>query len=408
MTLLFGRWSLLNQQDQGAVWLILVILLTGFMFVVFRVLIFLWIRWNRMRKQRLIWSFTHMQILIVGFAVALGTVVFMIDTLIRLSRQEEPFTTIRLFLLDATNQVLPVIGAVFVSALLLILMLVPPLALFSYLLVRGTIRRLEDLAAGTAALRQGKLSTRIEVSGEDEVAQLQNDFNNMAADMEQAMADLEQERDRVTGLLRAQRELTATVSHELRTPIATIQGYLEPALTHTVESSESNMHHDLTIISTEFTRLRRLIDDLFALSRAEVEQLTLSWRQRRVDITFQPKPGEHSALVDAVRLEQVLTNLIHNAVQHTPPGGIVSVVVGTDSDQVYIDVRDTGMGIAEKDLPFIWDPFYRGQDAGRDDNGRSGLGLALVKALTEAMGGTVGVESQSNQGSCFELRYPKA
>jgi signal transduction histidine kinase len=322
---------------------------------------------------------------------------------------------------------LPVLGPVAASTIFLLLILILPLGLLSYLLVRDTIRRVEDLVAGTAALREGDLSTRIEVSGEDEVAQLQGDFNEMAADLEQAMADLEQERDRVAGLLRVQHELTAAVSHELRTPVATIQGYLQPALARTEEAPDSDMHNDLVIINAEVRRLQKLIDDLFALSRAEVQQLTLaivptdvsavvrrivdvwqplSWRQRRVDVICQPDPGEHIALVDANRLEQILTNLVHNAVLHTPPGGIVVVVTGSDDEWVAIEVRDTGEGISAEELPYVWEPFYRGEGGRDHDDGRTGLGLALVKSMTEAMGGNVQAESQIGHGSCFEVRLP--
>jgi signal transduction histidine kinase len=425
--LLYGKWSLLTEDELGPPRLILIFLTTSFMYVIFRALILFWLRWNRMRKQRLIWSFTHMQMVIVLILTAAGAVVFTINAMIQVSLQREPKATIGQFLLDVATEVVPVLGPVVGGSIFLLLILIPPLGLLSYLLVRDTIRRLEDLVAGTAALREGDLSTRIEVSGEDEVAQLQGDFNKMAADLEGAIADLEQERDRVTGLLRVQHELTAAVSHELRTPVATIQGYLQPALARTERAADSDIHKDLVIINAEVRRLQKLIDDLFALSRAEVEQLTLvieptdvsavvrrivdvwqplSWRQRRVDVICQPEPGDHIALVDANRLEQILTNLVHNAVRHTPPGGIVAVVVGSDDEWVEIDVRDTGEGISAEELPFVWEPFYRGEGDGDHDDGRTGLGLAVVKSMTEAMGGNVQVESQIDQGSCFEVRLP--
>jgi signal transduction histidine kinase len=380
-----------------------------------------------MRRQRLIWSFTHKQMVIILVLAAVGTAIFVINAIIQLSLQREQPATIGLFLLDVATEVLPILGAVIASTIFLVLILILPLALLSYLLVRNTVRRLEDLVGGTTALREGDLSTRIEVSGEDEVAQLQDDFNKMAADLEQTMADLEQERDRVAGLLRVQHELTAAVSHELRTPVATIQGYLQPALARTEEEPDSDIHHDLVIINAEIRRLQKLIDDLFALSRAEVEQLTLtieptdvsavagrivdvwqplSWRQRRVDVICQPEPGEHIGLVDANRLEQILTNLVHNAVRHTPPGGIVAVATSSNDEWVVIDVRDTGDGISAEALPFVWEPFYRGEGDGSLNDGRTGLGLTLVKAMTEAMGGSVQVESEIGQGSCFEVRLP--
>lgn len=423
-----GKWSLLAENNLGPVQLTLISLTTGFMFMVFRASISLWLRWHRLRKQRLIWSFTHIQIVIVMFLAAVGSTVFAVAAIIRIGLQREPQDTLGLFLIEVATEVLPTIGAVVASTIVLVLILILPLSLLSYLLVRNTTRRLEGLVAGTSALREGDLSTRIAVSGEDEVAQLQGDFNKMAADLETAVANLEQERDRVTGLLRVQHELTATVSHELRTPVATIQGYLQPALARTEEVPGSDVRNDLVIINDEILRLQKLIDDLFDLSRAEVERLTLaieptdlsavarrivdvwhplSWSQRRVDVICQQNRGEHIAPVDVKRIEQILTNLVHNAVQHTPPGGIVAVSIDSDDEWVMIDVRDTGEGISAEALPFVWEPFYRGDSDGGNDEGRTGLGLALVKAMTQAMGGNVQVESQIDQGSCFEVRFPK-
>jgi signal transduction histidine kinase len=111
--------------------------------------------------------------------------------------------------------------------------------------------------------------------------------------------------------------------------------------------------------------------------------------------------------VDESRLEQVAANLVHNGVRHTPPGGIVSLWVENASDSVTLQVRDTGEGIAEQDLPRIWDRFYRADAARLRPEGGSGLGLALVKELTEAMGGSVSVESVVGQGSCFTLLLPR-
>ncbi len=424
---LSGKWPLFAQDEFAPVRIILIFIITDFVYAIFRGAFLSWPRWNQMRKQRLLWSFTHIQIVIIVVMVAVGTVIFTVIAIIQMSRQGA--TTFNLFLFDVAAEVLPVIGTIILSTIFVVLILVLPLALLSYLLTRGTIGRLEDLAAGTAALRTGDLSTRVVVSGEDEVAQLQGDFNNMAIDLERAIADLEQERDRTAGLLRVQRELTAAVSHELRTPIATIQGYLQPMLSRTEEISNPDIHHDLAIISSETTRLQKLIDDLFALSRAEIAQLTLaieptdvalvaqrivdvwqplSWRQRRVEVIQQTAVNTHIALADTSRLEQILTNLIHNAVRHTPPGGIVAVAANSEGEWVVIDVQDTGDGIAPEALPLVWEPFFQGGENGRFHNEQTGLGLALVKTMTEAMGGSVAVTSAVGQGSRFEIRLPKA
>jgi signal transduction histidine kinase len=109
------------------------------------------------------------------------------------------------------------------------------------------------------------------------------------------------------------------------------------------------------------------------------------------------------AIADEGRLDQVLRNLIHNSLRHTPPGGIVAVIVRADRTVATIEVRDTGEGISPEDLPHVWERFYRSAQTRGDG---AGLGLALVKELIEAMGGTVSVTSQLGEGSCFTVRLP--
>jgi signal transduction histidine kinase len=111
---------------------------------------------------------------------------------------------------------------------------------------------------------------------------------------------------------------------------------------------------------------------------------------------------------DRIRLEQILTNLLRNGIRHTPPGGIVAVVVSQIDDWIQVEVRDTGEGIAPKDLPLIWGRFYRGSGGQPNAESGAGLGLALVKELTETMGGTVAVESTLGEGSVFTVCLPKA
>src|SRR5690606_6300326 len=123
-------------------------------------------------------------------------------------------------------------------------------------------------------------------------------------------------------------------------------------------------------------------------------------------VMAEAQPETPPALADPARLEQALVNLVRNAVRHTPPGGIVALSVSATPEAVLVAVRDTGEGIAPEELPQIWEPFYRGARARGEDAGGAGLGLALVRELTEAMGGAVTVESEPGAGSCFTLRLP--
>jgi signal transduction histidine kinase len=191
----------------------------------------------------------------------------------------------------------------------------------------------------------------------------------------------------------------------------------------------------------ETVHLQALINDLFTLSRAQVGRLELrreptdtravarrvveamapvAWQTNRVEVVLADAStevelaarngtgGAPLALVDGDRLGQVLRNLLHNAVRHTPPGGIVAVSTLAYQESVTVEVRDTGEGIATGDLPHIWERFYRGADMRDRVDGGSGLGLALVKELVETMGGTVGVESAPGEGSRFTIHLPRA
>ena len=122
-------------------------------------------------------------------------------------------------------------------------------------------------------------------------------------------------------------------------------------------------------------------------------------------VSLEASRAELWTTADEKRLQQVLMNLLHNAVRHTLPGGIVMVRVDEESEKIAIRVQDTGEGIAPADLPKVWERFYRGQSQA---GGGAGLGLALVKELTEAMGGAVAVQSTLGEGSCFMVTLPPA
>lgn len=387
-------------------------------FVVSRLGVRLLIFWNGLRRRRLVFALTHAHLLVVVFGMCLiaGAVVL----------TQVYFThTIEL-------QLVPILFILFVLTVMLLLVVLPPSALFSYLFARRTTRRLQSLALATDRLRAGDYDNRVAVQGEDEVAQLQENFNAMAHDLQQAVRDVEAERDRVAGLLAARRQLVASVSHELRTPVATLRGYLESAQAHWDTTSSGTLRADLAVMERETVRLQALIDDLFTLARAEVGKLELchepvdvacvasrcvesvaplAWQRARIEVVCEPAEAPlPSVLADAGRLEQVLQNLLQNALRHTPPGGIVAVSVAAEEDDgestVVVRVRDTGAGIPEDELPHVWERFYRTARSRAEADGGTGLGLALVKELVEGMGGSVAVESALGVGSCFSGRLP--
>jgi signal transduction histidine kinase len=401
---------------------------------VFRGIVLAWPIWNRLRRTRLLWALTHAQF--VGSLALVIAVATVSTALLGPHRFGPPFgpevlpadaSPAAVLMVWFTTRLLPALTGLLVLGLTASVVLLPPAALISFLVLRRTTRRLEDLAAATEALRAGRLATRVLVSGGDEVSQLQIDFNAMAADLERTLRDLQAERDRVTGLLEARRQLVATVSHELRTPVTTVRGYLESTLRRDQVGS-AELRADLETALREVTRLQRLIEDLFALSRAEVGRLDLrlesidvgvivqrlvdtaaplAWRQRRVQVIAELPPDLPRVQADVARLEQVVSNLLSNAVRHTPPGGLVAAAVSAEADAVRVDVRDTGEGIGPDELPHVFDRFYRGASADGERHDGAGLGLALVKELAQAMGGSVAATSTPGEGSCFTARFPR-
>ncbi|MBP7689574.1 MAG: HAMP domain-containing protein [Thermoflexales bacterium] len=396
-------------------------------FLCFRVGVGAWLFWDRLRRRRLIWSFTHA---ILTTVVVLALLFVIALTLFSsnygpasdlLAPEASPLAS---FAAQVLNRFLPLASMMVVFTVIGLALILPPALIFSYFVARGLTRRLERLALATQRVQAGDYSVRIDTTGHDEIAQLQSDFNAMTAALDRSVRDVQAERDRVAALLTERRELIASVSHELRTPVSTLRGYLESALTNWAATPPETLRHDLTIMDREADRLQTLIDDLFTLARAEVGQLTLvcqpidlgalaarvvetvaplAWQTSRVQVAAEVQSGVR-AMADEGRLEQVLRNLIHNSLRHTPPGGIIAVIVRLNRTVATIEVRDTGEGISPEDLPHVWERFYRSAQARGDG---AGLGLALVKELIEAMGGTVSATSKLGEGSCFTLTLPR-
>ena len=424
ITLPFGLWETTRGNAQpGFQFLPLAVCAPSF--VSFRLLQYGWFYWDKLRKRKIIWGLMHTQLSVVVVLVAAFVVVGAVGITFQANEQFKEISLAATFAHRIVLTILPFLAISTVGLAVTLIAILPPAALASFLFSRRLTRRLESLAQTASALSKGVYTARVEIHGEDEIAQLQTDFNAMAADLESTLTDLQSERDKVAGLLDTQRQLTASVSHELRTPLATIQGYLEPALADPQTASSEN----LAIIQREIQRLQRLIDDLFTLSKAEVEALNLqiqptdvcavaqrmvethsplAWQRGRVEMILQTEGDIPFALVDEIRLEQILTNLLHNGVRHTPPGGIVAVVVSDGDEMIQVEVRDTGEGIDPDDLPLIWERFYRGSGGQQPSESGAGLGLALVKELTEAMDGSVEVASTLGEGSVFTIRLPKA
>lgn len=284
----------------------------------------------------------------------------------------------------------------------------------SYVVSRQIASPVRRMVTAAQRIGGGHYAERVVVSptnAGDELGQLAASFNDMASALEKT------ERRRV--------ELVGDVAHELRTPIATLTGYLEGLLDGVVESSPETWAK----LHTESLRLRRLVDDLQELSRAEARQLPIraervsperivNAARERVAPQFAEKQLELLAptptdlpdvLADPDRAVQVLTNLLTNALRYTPAPGRVEVSVARAGSMLAFQVRDTGVGIAPEHLPRIFERFYRVEKSRARALGGSGIGLTISKALVEAMRGTIRAESAGpGKGSVFTFTLPIA
>jgi signal transduction histidine kinase len=212
--------------------------------------------------------------------------------------------------------------------------------------------------------------------------------------------------------------MTADVAHDLRSPISVISGYAE-ALS---EGKLPGTPETYSILYQETRHLSRLVDDLRVLSLADAGELPLlrqvvdlqelvkrvaarhavAAQQNNLSLRVEIEEGLPSVSLDVERMAQVLDNLILNAFRYTPPGGEIVLAAKKDNGKVQLQVRDNGAGIASDDLPFIFERFYRG-DKSRQQNGESGLGLAIAKSIVIAHGGSITAVSAPNQGATFTI-----
>ena len=269
---------------------------------------------------------------------------------------------------------------------------------------------MEQIFNAIDSIAEGDLSVRVPENKSDMFSELVNRFNKMVSELERA----EQQR----------RNLTADIAHELRTPLHIIQGNLEGIIDGVYQPNTEHINNTLD----ETKLIARLVNDLQTLSLAETGQLplhptrflladliadlTASFSAQAASLNIELRTGvknpEQELNADYDRLDQVLSNLLTNALRHTFKGGTISIetesIPGAERS-VRIRVKDTGAGIAPEDLPFIFDRFWRG-DKSRSERIHSGLGLAIARQLVQAHGGTIEAQSEVGKGTMFVIELP--
>ena len=280
----------------------------------------------------------------------------------------------------------------------------------SFLFSRSVIAPVLAMSGATQRIADGRYDERVQAIGEDELSQLATRFNQMAEKLDQVES--------------MRRRLIGDVSHELRTPLTAIKGSMEGLMDGILPANDETFGQ----IHAEADRLNRLVDDLQELSRVEAHAYQLDIRPmdvsslvqtvtkrlaskaqtKRISLNSELTPTLPPILADEDRAIQVLTNLAGNALQYTPEGGRVTISTKRVNDEVQFSVRDTGTGIPSAHLSHIFDRFYRvDKSRSRQSGGGSGIGLTIARALVEAHGGRIWVESDGEErGSTFSFTLP--
>ena len=278
----------------------------------------------------------------------------------------------------------------------------------SYFLSGNITRPLRQLSRAAEKIRQGELKQEVPVETRDEVGQLAAVFNQMSAEL----AVNENNRQ----------ELLANIAHELKTPLAILQGHLESMLDG-VEQPEPDK---LFSMQEEVMRLTRLVGDLRDLSLAQGHQLEihlqpmdLGEKTERAAEMLEPlledknlhfvkelAPDLPLRQLDPDRLNQILYNLITNAIRYTTPGTAILLKTEAAGENVRLLIADEGPGIAPEDLPHVFEQFYRGDKSRNRALGGSGIGLSLAKSFVEAQGGSIRAENRKNGGAAFIVEFP--
>jgi len=281
--------------------------------------------------------------------------------------------------------------------------------LLGIFLSNSLTRPLRELTIATHAVSEGDLCQKVPVRSRDELGQLAIAFNKMSAELARSV--------------NARRQMTADIAHELRTPLSLILGHAEAVHDGVLPPSRENFE----IIREEAGRLEQLVDDLRLLSLADAGELSITpqaiapakllndvfglyryrARQKKVSIRLDVSSNLPTITMDAGRMTQVLSNVMDNALRHTPKGGSVLLSARELPDGVEISIKDSGQGIPVEDANRIFDRFYRADASRQRKDGGSGLGLAIARSIVQAHNGQMWAESAPGQGLTIFIKLPR-
>jgi two-component system, OmpR family, sensor kinase len=297
------------------------------------------------------------------------------------------------------------------------------LGVAGFAVVHRSLRPLVEVEQTAAAIAAGQLDRRVpERDPRTEVGRLSLALNGMLAQIQRGLASSEASAEQARTSEDRMRRFITDASHELRTPLTTIRGFAELYRQGAARDVELIMSR----IESEARRMGLLVEDLLLLARLDAQR---PLEQKHVDLlalatdavhdaqSVQPHrpiamevlegPGTPEVLGDEARLRQVLSNLVYNALQHTPATARITVRVGTDHDDAVLEVADEGPGMNQHDAQRVFERFYRTDSSRTRSSGGTGLGLSIVNSLVRAHGGKVSVTTAPGEGCCFQVRLPR-
>jgi two-component system sensor histidine kinase BaeS len=267
---------------------------------------------------------------------------------------------------------------------------------------------IRELTEATNAVAGGNLGLQVSVRSRDELGTLAASFNQMSTDLANSTE--------------TRKQMTADIAHELRTPLSLILGHAEAVHDGVLPPTRQNFE----IVREEATRLEHLVDDLRLLSLADAGELSInpqsvspqkllddvqaaykhSAERKNVKINVVTASDTPLLNIDPIRMTQVLTNILDNALRHTPEGGTINLSARVVGDGVELTIRDSGPGIPGEDAERIFNRFYRSDASRHRDEGGSGLGLAIAKSIVQAQNGQIRAESATGGGLTVIIKLP--
>ncbi|WP_078410786.1 sensor histidine kinase [Priestia abyssalis] len=282
--------------------------------------------------------------------------------------------------------------------------------LFIFISTRYVVKPIRNLTKATKKIAEGQYNIQLDVERKDEIGLLAQSFTRMAASLKR--------------LDEMRQEFVSNVSHEIQSPLTSIQGFSQALRTEQVTEEQRQQY--LSIIEEESRRLSMMSKQLLMLASLDKEHdilelttfdaaeqlkqifLTTAWYWREKELAIDMNLPSISINGDKRFLHQVWMNLVYNSIKFTDPGGTIFVSAYLDDNSaVHVIIEDTGKGIDEEDLPYIFDRYYKGDKARKREESGSGLGLSIVKKIVELHKGTVTVQSEAGVGTRFEIILPQ-